>query len=228
MHERARTWAASDGSSTVFVYVEIDIGNFASRFTEGSVVIEQRTAIAGGLSNEQVEALFANSNENPDSVKYVVEIALHEEEQLAGRANWLDTKTGAVLGFVIVSVAELLGFLFLASGEKAKLPGVHLCPFAMFFFVGLGALVVASLLGLFELAPMRFKYGASTELLAPHVDKPVNEVRMLCLDFLRGTVAHNRQIVSKKANLAKATVIFVAVALFCYAAAVAILFLSLF
>ncbi len=58
MHERARTWAASDGSRSVFVYVETDIGNFASRVREGSVVIEQRTAIAGGLSNEQVEALF--------------------------------------------------------------------------------------------------------------------------------------------------------------------------
>jgi hypothetical protein len=59
MHERARAWAASDGSATVFVYVETDIGNFASCVREGSVVIEQRTVIAGGLSNQQVEALFA-------------------------------------------------------------------------------------------------------------------------------------------------------------------------
>ena len=59
MHERARTWAALDGSRSVFVYVETDIGNFASWVREGSVVIEQLTGIAGGLSNQQVEALFA-------------------------------------------------------------------------------------------------------------------------------------------------------------------------
>ncbi len=47
------------------------------------------------------------------------ELALHEEEQLVDRANWLDdTKPGAVLGFVIVSVAELLGFLLLVEARK--------------------------------------------------------------------------------------------------------------
>lgn len=167
---------------------------------------------------------------NPDreSLKYVAEIALHEEQELAGRANWLDTKTGVVLGFVIVSVAELLGFLFLASGEKAKLPTAHLCLFATFFFVGLGALVAASFAGLIELAPMGFKYGASTELLAPHVDKPVEEVQMLCIDSLRSSAANNRGITARKAMLTKATVLLVAVALLCYSLAVGILFLSLF
>jgi hypothetical protein len=166
--------------------------------------------------------------QDDESVKYVLEIALHEEHELANRANWLDTKTGAVLGFVIVSIAELLGFLFLAIGEKAKLNTGHIVWFAILFFVGLGTLIVASILGLFELAPMGFKYGASTELLAPHVDKPVKEIRLLCLDSLRGTVGHNREIVQRKARLTKATVFFVAVALLSYAAAVAILFLSLF
>src|SRR6202521_4972001 len=118
--------------------------------------------------------------ENPESVEFALEIALHEEEQLAGRANWLDTKTGVVLGFVIVSVAGLLGFLFLASGERAKLTSIpHLCQFETFFFIGLGALVTASLVGLFELAPMGFKYGASTELVAPHVDQPPDKLRLL-------------------------------------------------
>jgi len=167
---------------------------------------------------------------NPDSksLEYVAGIAIHEEQELAGRANWLDTKTGVVLGFVIVSVAELLGFLFLASSEKVKLPSAHLCLFATFFFVGLGALVAASLVGLVELAPMGFKYGASSELLAPKADRPIEEVQMLCIDSLRSSAANNRQIVSRKATLTKATVLLVAVALLCYAVAVGVLFLSLF
>jgi hypothetical protein len=168
--------------------------------------------------------------ENPDddSVREVLALALHEEEQLANRANWLDTKTGAVLGFVIVSVAELLGFLFLASGEKARFSTTHPYWLATLFFIGLAALLVASLLGLLELAPMGFKYGASTELLAPSVDRNASEIRMLCLGSLRGTVAHNRGIVQRKAKLTKVAVVFVAIALLSYAAAVAILFLSLF
>lgn len=167
-------------------------------------------------------------NPNDDSVKEVLALALHEEEQLANRANWLDTKTGAVLGFVIVSVAELLGFLFLASGERGKFSTAHPCWLATLFFIGLAALVVASLLGLLELAPMGFKYGASTELLAPHVDQNASGIRLLSLDSLRGTTAHNRGIVQRKATLTKAAVVFVAIALLSYAAAVVILFLSLF
>ena len=82
------------------------------------------------------------NNANPESdsgTKLLLNFALHEEEGLAGRDNWLDTKTGAVLGFVIVSIAELLGFLFLASTEKGK-PIPYPSLLTILFFVGLVAL----------------------------------------------------------------------------------------
>ncbi len=164
---------------------------------------------------------------NDDSLKVVLELALHEEEELANRANWLDTKTGAVVGFVIVSVAELLGFLFLASGEKAKFSTTHPYSLATLFFIGLAALVVASLVGLVELAPMGFRYGTSVEMLVPSVDQDTSGIRLLCVDSLRRSSGHNRRIVRRKAKLAKAAVIFVAVALLFYAAAVVMLFVSL-
>src|SRR5713226_4992889 len=126
-------------------------------------------------------------NPNEQSVTAVLELAVHEEEQLANRANWLDTKTGAVLGFVIVSIAELLGFLFLASVERTRFSTIHPYWVAAVFVTGLVALIVAMLLGLLELAPMGFQYGASTEFLALQVDKEAKEIRLQCLDSLRKT-----------------------------------------
>jgi hypothetical protein len=167
------------------------------------------------------------ANPNHDSVRVVLELALHDEERLANRANWLDTKTGAVLGFVIVSVAELLGFLLLASREKGPFSTSHPCLLAAIFVLGLIALIVAMFLGLFELAPMGFQYGAPTEFLALQVDREVREIQMQCVDSLRKTSIINREIVRKKARLTKATVLAVGVALCFYAAAVAVLFFSL-
>ncbi len=178
--------------------------------------------------NEEGATHGQTENPNNESVEAVLQLAVREEEQLAHRANWLDTKTAAVLGFVIVAVAELLGFLFLASAEKSKFQTVHTCLLGLVFFSGLGALLVASLVGLAELRPMGFKFGAGAELLAPHVDEEPTKVRLLALDSLRGTISGNRRIVDKKASLTKVTVLFVAIALLLFAAAVTILFLSLF
>jgi hypothetical protein len=162
-----------------------------------------------------------------ESVKAVLDLALHEEEQLANRANWLDTKTGALLAFVIVSVAELLGFLFLASAERTKFRTNHPYWLAAIFALGLLALVGAMVCGLVELAPMGFEYGASTEFLAGQVEKDAKDIQMQCVDSFRKTSHKNREIVQKKAKLTKATTIFVGGALLCYTIAVAILFFSL-
>jgi len=170
------------------------------------------------------------ANPNGQSVKVVLDLALHEEERLANRANWLDTKTGVNLGFVIVSVAELLGFLLLASREgtnSAISKTAHPCLLAVVFVLGLVALIAAMFCGLFELYPMGFQYGPSAEFLALQVDKTPQEIEMQCVDSLRQTSAHNRTIIQKKAWWTKATVVAVAAALLFYAVAVLILFFSL-
>jgi hypothetical protein len=169
-------------------------------------------------------------NPNKESVRTVLELALHEEEQLAIRANWLDTKTGVILGFVIVSVAELLGFLLLASREGIN-PSVkstsHPYLLAIVFVLGLVALIAAMFCGLFESYPMGFQYGASTEILAGRVDKSPEEIEAQCLGSLRETAVHNRGIVHRKAWWTKATVVAVGAALLFYVVAVLILFFSL-
>ena len=168
------------------------------------------------------------ANPKKESVQVVLELALHEEEQLANRANWLDTKTGAVLGFAIVSVAELLGFLLLASKDGTKLSITHPCLLAAVFVLGLVSLLLAMILGLVELAPMGFEYGASTEFLSLLIDKEEHEIRLQCVDSLRKTSVVNRAIVQKKAKLTKTTALAVGAALLCYTVAVVMLFYSLF
>lgn len=164
-----------------------------------------------------------------DSIETVLKLALHEEELLANRANWLDTKTGAVLGFVIVSVAELLGFLFLASADHQsnKLAVAHPCLTAVLFSIGLLAIIAAMMLGLRELSPMGFQFGASTEYLSTQLHREASDIKVECINSMRGTSKKNRDIVNEKAKLAKLTVIFVGIAVLCYAIAVAILFFSL-
>jgi len=170
------------------------------------------------------------ANPNEESVKTVLKLGLHEEEQLANRANWLDTKTGVILGFVIVSVAELLGFLLLASRERtsSSITGIpHPCLLAIVFVLGLLALIAAMFCGLAELYPMGFQYGPSAEYLAGQVDKKPEEIAADCVDSLRKTSKHNLGIIRRKAKWTKATVLAVAAALFFYAVAVLILFFSL-
>jgi hypothetical protein len=170
------------------------------------------------------------ANPNGTSVRVVLDLALDEEERLANRANWLDTKTGVIFGFVIVSVAELLGFLLLASREGTSSAigrASHPCLLAVVFVIGLLALIAAMFCGLFELYPMGFQYGTSAEFLALQVDKTPEEIEMQCVDSLRQTSAHNRTIIQRKARWTKATVIAVAAALFFYVLDVLILFFSL-
>lgn len=111
----------------------------------------------------------------------------------------MDTKTGAVLGFVIVSVAELLGFLLLASREGTKL-SVR-CPrlLALIFLLGLIALIASMVSGLLELAPMGFQYGPSAEYLAKQLHRDVESIRTECVETLpklrqkTGTLPKERQ-----------------------------------
>lgn len=52
-----------DGSSQVYAYVQSDLGNFALRTKTPTIgvalEVEQRRPISAGLSNPEVEALFA-------------------------------------------------------------------------------------------------------------------------------------------------------------------------
>jgi hypothetical protein len=128
---------------------------------------------------------------------------------------------------VIVSVAELLGFLLLASREginSSVTPEPHPCLLAVVFVLGLLALIAAMFCGLFELYPMGFKYGPSTAFLALQVDKTPEEIAAQCVDSLRETSLHNRGIIQRKAWWTKATVVAVAAALVFYVVAVLILF----
>jgi len=169
-------------------------------------------------------------NPNEESVETILKLALHEEEQLAHRANWLDTKTGVILGFVIVSVAELLGFLLLASREginSSIRSTPHPCLLAIVFVLGLAVLMAAMFCGLADLYPMGFQFGPSAEFLAGQVDKKPEEIAAECANSLRETSKHNRGIVQRKAKWTKATVVAVGAVLLFYALAVLILFFSL-
>jgi hypothetical protein len=56
----ARAWLGTgpDGSQVIYTYVETEIGNYAYR--QRGNIVDMRNAIPPGLSDEDVEALFAD------------------------------------------------------------------------------------------------------------------------------------------------------------------------
>jgi hypothetical protein len=165
-------------------------------------------------------------NQSPanNSAKLVLDLALHEEQGLADRANWLDTKTGVVLGFGIVSVAELLGFLILASADHRHFGFPHRCLISLLFCAGLIALITGMFLGFAELGPIGFAYGPSTQYLANQFQRDEQDIRVECIQAMKETSAKNKIIIQRKARLLRLTVIFMAAALLCGAALAVILF----
>ena len=88
-----------------------------------------------------------------DAYKFAIEIATAEQQAIDERIERLDTKTGVILGFVIVSVAEILGFLLLIAGERHKLELVYPKAFVGLFVFALTCVLVATVLGCWEMFP---------------------------------------------------------------------------
>ena len=87
--------------------------------------------------------------------------------------------------------------------------------------------MVGMCFGFAELYPMGFQFGADLQKLSLLADREEKETQRKCLSLFETSSANNREIVEKKKRFLKGTVVFVAVALVCYAGAVVVLFLSL-
>ena len=55
---------------------------------------------------------------DPGEIKEALKLGWKELEQQSQMRDHLDTKTGTILGFALVSVVEILGFLLLVAAEK--------------------------------------------------------------------------------------------------------------
>ena len=58
---------------------------------------------------------------NPESVNFLLQHALREIDTQNDDRNGLDTKTGVVLGFALVSLAQMVAALFTLPPDKTHL-----------------------------------------------------------------------------------------------------------
>jgi len=134
-----------------------------------------------------------------------------------------------ILGFVILSVAEIFGFLLLIAGERNKLAIVHPETFGGFVAFALICVLVATVLGYWEMFPRRTHIGFSLRFInAVDPGFPNEEAQAKAtLDFLEETVVSKNRVLATKARLMILTVLFATAAVFAYVALVGLLIASL-
>jgi hypothetical protein len=82
----------------------------------------------------------------------------------------IDSRTGVIIGFVVVSIVEILGFLILAAAEAIQAIPLHnsvafSCVVGFFFFLGLILSILSIWLGLRAIRVREFALGFDYEKL---------------------------------------------------------------
>src|SRR5579859_5860702 len=97
----------------------------------------------------------------------LVKIILSKVESDGLAFDTLDSKAGLILGFGLVSIAELLGFLLLAASEARPVKMVLPPLVRDLFYFGMGLLIAGTALAMMVLYPRGFV--RSIEILTPEL-----------------------------------------------------------
>jgi hypothetical protein len=149
-----------------------------------------------------------------DAYKFAIDVATAEQRAIDERIERLDAKTGVILGFVIVSVAEILGFLLLIAGERNKLAVVHPKLFVGLFAFALTCVLVATVLGCWVMFPRTTHQGFALrfiKIIDPDLHDEVRQAKATLL-FLEEAATSKYRVLSNKARLMMLTVLFAAAA----------------
>jgi hypothetical protein len=141
----------------------------------------------------------------------------------------LDSKTGVIVGFVVVSIVEILGFLLLAAADAtpAQINGTPIFSFWVVVFFGLGLLssFLSTCFGLLALRVRAFAIGFDYEKLVGGAMLQERELKTLFLDDLVKSVRANAQVLDDKVRYAKIASLLVLAGLLCYTIVVARVFM---
>ncbi len=167
----------------------------------------------------------------PESVDFVWDMGLRKIGDQIEMFDALDSKTGVIVGFVVVSIVELLGFLILAAAEAVQPIQLHhspafSCVVGIFFFSGLLLSIFSTWLGLRAIRVRQFAIGFDYARMLGLANLKAAELKAIFLDDLLQSVNSNERVLNDKVKFAKASAISVLVGLMCYTMVVAMLFLS--
>jgi hypothetical protein len=158
--------------------------------------------------------------------EFVLKVATSESRAIDERIERLDEKTSVILGFVIVSVAEILGFLLLVSAEARKVGPVFPPWVLRSLFLGFLCILVAMILGLWELLPRKTHIGFSVRLIELMDSKghSSEDGRMQAtLALLEAAIDSKSVVLRAKARLALWTALFVGGAVVAHIVAIVLL-----
>lgn len=199
---------------------------------ESISLLDESSFVLGGELRKAPsrEIMLSSAEANAvDDYKFAIDVATAEQQAINERIERLDTKTGVILGFVIVSVAEILGFLLLIAGEKNKLVVVHPKVFVVVFAFALTCVLIATVLGCWEMFPRSTHQGFFLRLIKtidPALRNEDSQVRATLL-LLEEAATSKYRVLANKARLMMLTVLFAMVAVFAYVALVGLLITSL-
>jgi hypothetical protein len=167
----------------------------------------------------------------PESVDFVWEMGLRKISDQIEMFDALDSKTGVIVGFVVVSIVELLGFLIFAAAEAVQPIQLHhslafSCVVGVFFFLGLLLSILSTWLGLQAIRVRQFAIGFDYGKMLGLANLKVVELKAIFLDDLLQSVNSNERVLNDKVRFAKASAWSVLVGLMCYTIVVAVLFVS--
>jgi len=174
---------------------------------------------------------FARPSYTPESIDFVWDMGLHKIRDQIQMFDALDSKTGVIVGFVVVSIVEILGFLLLAAAEATtptQLRGTPIFSLSVRIFFGLGLLFsfLSTCFGLLALRVRKFAIGFDYEKLVGGAALEVRELKTVFLDDILSSVRTNAQVLDDKVRYAKIASFLVLAGLLCYTIVVARLFVG--
>jgi hypothetical protein len=152
---------------------------------------------------------------DPESVNFLLQHALREIDSQNEDRTGLDTKTGVVLGFAIVSLAQMVAAIFALPPDKMHIsPHPHFL--ALLFIGGSVSVSLATVFGLLALRPIGFdSFSVADDLASSTVSH--GQLSQEILTILKDAIPANDAEFAKKARHSNRAVYLVGIAVFCYA-----------
>jgi len=166
----------------------------------------------------------------PPSIDFVWEMGLSKIKDQIEMFDALDSKTGVIVGFVVVSIVEILGFLLLAAVEAPTQIQINGTPLfstsiVVSFCAGLLCSFLSTAFGLMALRVREFAIGFDYEKLVGGAILLPEELKTIFLGDIVTSVHTNKQILKEKVSYAKIANVLVFAGLFCHTIVVARVFM---
>jgi predicted PurR-regulated permease PerM len=163
---------------------------------------------------------------NHATLKLLAELSIAEIEEQSRDVEHFDRKLGLLVGFALISVAQIVTALFSATTQHSLSSVSHPHVVLVVVVVGLGSVLVAVFAGLFGMFPRTFEEYSIADQLDDYA-RPIPQVYEQFLKDMKAAIDRNDNVTKEKARLAEIAFRGVVVGLSAYVIAAILVFLPL-